>query len=109
MNLDELVNPGLGLDLDRADAINNSGVILASARGDFEHFYLLTPMEIPEPELLALLIPGLLVMYRLQRGEHVKVWEIGGSSRRRRRIGWPLSSGNYWDEHAYRDPAPDRW
>ena len=40
--------------------------------------------------------------------EHVKVWEIGGSSRRRRRIGWPLSSGNPWDEHAYRDPAPDR-
>ena len=42
-------------------------------------------------------------------GEHVKVWEIGGSSRRRRRIGWPLNSGNPWDEHAYRDPAPDRW
>jgi len=41
--------------------------------------------------------------------EHVKVWEIGGSSRRRRRIGWPLNSGNPWDEHAYRDPAPDRW
>ena len=67
MRLDELIDPDLGLDFYRADAINDAGVILAGARGDFANFYILTPVEVPAPGTAALIIPGFLMLYRVRR------------------------------------------
>ncbi len=49
MDLNDLINPTLGISLSRATAINDSGQIVANGGG---RAYLLTP--VPEPSTLAL-------------------------------------------------------
>jgi hypothetical protein len=90
MRLEELIDPALGLSLDRADAINDRGVILARGTGDFNNFYLLTPVEIPEPAMVALLIPGLLAIYWLRRANRFGAALV---HRGRRRTDWQVEVG----------------
>ena len=60
LNLNSLIDPALRLGLTEATAINNQGQILASSTYVFgenpppPHFYLLTPISVPEPSTLAL-------------------------------------------------------
>ena len=71
-NLNDLINPSLGVILDTAYGINDHGQIVASGRtintGSAGQAFLLTPVAVPEPSILALVgVPLLALTIRVCR------------------------------------------
>jgi probable HAF family extracellular repeat protein len=71
VDLNTLINPMLGWDIESASDINNIGQIAASGtnRSGQEHAVLLTPIDVPEPKsallaAVASIVPLALVFYR---------------------------------------------